>query len=72
MPRYYFTVVYSDHMVVGDPSGTEFPDEASAIIAARRIFDGLQQARLPDAPYPNPTIIVMNDEREVVYRFPSN
>ena len=70
MPRYYFTVVYSDHMVVGDPSGTEFPDEASAIIAARRIFDGLQQERLPDAPYP--TIIVMNEVGDVVYRFPSN
>ena len=39
MPRYCFHLVRPDHRVVHDPIGLIFPDDASAIEAARRILD---------------------------------
>ncbi len=70
MPRYYFTVVYPDQRVIGDPAGILLPSDAVAIESARRIIDELGEERLPGEP--KPTIVVVNDKREVVYRHPGN
>ncbi len=70
MPRYFLTVTYSDQRVIGDPRGTLLRDDANAIQVARRIIDDLQEERLLGEP--QPSIVVMNEAGEVIYRFPSN
>jgi hypothetical protein len=60
--------VYPDQGVIGDPAGILLPNESAAIESARRIIDDLGEERLPGEP--KPTIVVVSDGREVVYRFP--
>ncbi len=70
MPRYFLIVTYSDQRVVGDPGGALLRDDADAIEVARRIIDDLREERLPGEPAPS--IVVMNEAGEVIYRFPGN
>ncbi len=70
MPRYFFTVTYSDQAQVRDRRGTPMRDEATAIEVARRVFDEFRVNLRPNDP--QPTIIVTNEAGEVVYRYPSN
>ncbi len=70
MPRYFFTVVYSDRTELRDSKGTRLQNDAAAIEVARRVFNDFCADRGPANP--NPTIIVKNESGEVVYRYPSN
>jgi len=64
MPRYFFTVVYSDQAEIRDRKGTRLQDDATAIEVARMLLNDLRADRRPEDP--EPTIIVKNDAGEVV------
>ncbi len=70
MPRYFITVVYMDRAEITDSKGTRFKDSTTAVEVARKVIDDLRAARHPDDP--KPTIVVRNEAREVIYRYPSN
>jgi len=70
MPRYFFTAIYSNQAEILDRKGTLVRDDATAIKVARKVFDDFRANRRPEAP--EVTIIVKNDEDEIIYRFPAN
>ena len=70
MPRYFFTAIYSDQAKILDRQGTLVRDDATAIKVARKVFDDFRRDRRPEDP--EVTIIVKNDEDEIIYRFPAN
>ena len=70
MPRYFFTVIYSDQEELWDRKGTPLRDNATAIEVARRVFDDFQVNLRPEDP--QPTIIVKSEAGEIVYRYPTN
>ncbi len=70
MPRYFFTVVYSDRTELRDSEGTRLQNDAAAIDIARRVFNDFYAEYRPRVP--NPTVIVKNEVGEVVYRYPTN
>ena len=67
MPRYFFSVVYSDRTELRDSEGTRLQNDAAAIEVARRVFNDFCADRGP-----NPTIVVKSEADEVVYRYPTN
>jgi hypothetical protein len=69
MPRYFFIVTYPDQREIGDPLGTQLPNDAAAIESAVRIIDALREDRLPEES--EPAIILTNDGGEIIYRFPA-
>ncbi len=68
MPRYFFTVIYSDQAQICDCRGTPMRSDATAAEVARRVFDEFRVNLRPNDP--QPTIIVKNEAGEVVYRSP--
>ena len=70
MPRYFFAVIYSEQAEIRDRMGTPLRDDAKAIEVARRVFDEFRANHQPKEP--EATIIVRDEEGEVVYRFPNN
>jgi len=70
MPRYFFTAIYSNQAKILDRKGTLVRDDATAIKVARKVFDDFRRDRRPEDP--EVTIIVKNDEDEIIYRFPAN
>jgi hypothetical protein len=70
MPRYFFTAIYSDQAKILERKGTLVRDDATAIKVARKVFDDFRRDRRPEDP--QVTIIVKNDEDEIIYRFPAN
>ena len=70
MPRYFFTVIYSDLTALGDLRGTQLRNDAAAIDIARRVFNDFCAEYRPGVP--NPTVIAKNVAGEVVFRYPTN
>jgi Domain of unknown function (DUF6894) len=70
MPRYFFTAIYSNQAKILERKGTLVRDDATAIKVARKVFDDFRRDRRPEEP--EVTIIVKNDEDEIIYRFPAN
>ena len=70
MPRYCFTVIYSDLTELGDLRGTQLRNDAAAIEVARRVFNDFYAEYRPGVP--NPTVNVKNEVGEGVYRYPTN
>jgi hypothetical protein len=70
MPSYFFTAIYSNQAKILERKGTLVRDDATAIKVARKVFDDFRRDRRPEEP--EVTIIVKNDEDEIIYRFPAN
>jgi hypothetical protein len=70
MPRYFFIVIYGTRTEILERKGTLVRDDATVIKVARKVLNDFRSIRRPEDP--GATIVVKNDEDEIIYRFPAN